>query len=151
MRDWSRARRQKWMHSRRMKRWQDDQRCISEIMTDVRKIKIFFTFEKWPRNEELLKTMCIMFARGKRWTLLSYLLLFPVLLSTFCSSQEYSDPDEKTRLISRNRSFFSSSWQTREFRVYGPSEKGAQCTLCIVNVSKICTVVNYIKTDASLP
>lgn len=121
-------------------------------MTDARKIKIPFTFEKkWARNEELLKAACIMFARGKRWTLLSYLLLFLVLLSTFCSSQEYSDPDEKTRLILRNRPFFPPSWQTREFRVYGPSEKGAQCTLYIVNVSKICTVVSYIKTNASLP
>lgn len=88
------------MHSRRMKRWQKDQRCIFEIMTDARKIKIFlrwvyFWEVAWERRSELLKAAGIMSARGKRWTLLSYLFSFPIPLSTFCSSREYSHPGEE--------------------------------------------------------
>lgn len=147
------------MHSRKMERWQEDQRCIFEIMTDARKIKIslrwvyFWEEVASERRGELLKAAAIMSARGKRWTLLSYLFSFPIPLSTFCSSREYGHPGEENSsyLARKIVLFYPPSWQTREFRVYGPSEKAAQCTLCIVNVSKICTVVSYIKTDVSLP
>lgn len=129
-------------------------------MTDSRKIKIFLRWVYFweevvsERRGELLKATCIMSAREEKMDVtLAYLFLSPIPLSTFCSSREYSYPGEKTSsyLAKKTVLFFSSpSWQTREFRVYGPSEEGAQCTLCIVDVSKICTVVSYIKTDVGL-
>lgn len=84
-------------------------------------------------TEELLKAACIMLARRKRWTLLSYLLLFPVLLSTFCSSREYSDPDEKTLiLLLKPSSFFPAVLGKRAnfaFMDHQKREHNAHCAL----------------------
>lgn len=143
------------MHSRRMRRWQDDQGCIFKIMTDARKIKISFTFEKkWPRNEEAScwkrRALCPREGGDGRYFRISSYFPFPYRHSVHLGNTAI--PARKLVLsCEENRPFFPPSWQTREFRVYGPSEKEAQCTLCIVNVSKICTVVSYIKTDASFP
>lgn len=105
------------MHSRKMKRWQEDQRCIFEIMTDARKIKIFLRWSLLLR-ESGLGTKRRVVESGRHYvrereemdvTLVrTCLFSFPIPLSTFCSSREYGHPRRRKLVLSceGDRSFF---------------------------------------------
>lgn len=124
----------------------------NEAMTRLKKIKgaflrlwqlherlrfpcVEFTFEKkWLPNEGVpLKATCIMFAR-RRQTLLSPLISHSLI--GVCSSQEYRYPGEKTSpFFARKAVLFPVVLANARVSLW-IIEKGAQCALCIVEVSK---------------
>lgn len=84
------------------------------------------------------------YAREKKETVLSYLLLSVILLSVSVHLKNIDIPVRKHR-----PSFFSPpSWQTREFRS-SRKEHNAHCVLS--KYQKICATVSYIKTDIASP
>lgn len=105
-------------------------------MTDARKIKIFlrrvYFQKKWPRNEELLKATYIMSVRGKGW-IPPFVYLFSYLPVPYRRSVHLGNttiPGKKTSsyLAKKTIPFFLAVLaNVCEFRVYEPSEKGAQC------------------------
>lgn len=121
---------------------EEDQRCVFEIMTAAREIKIFlcwvYFWEEVASEWRHAIESNVYYVREKEEIDAAFVSpLISHSLIDVCSSEEYRYPGEKTSpFLARKAVLFPAVVLANARVSLWIIEKGAQCTLCIVEVSK---------------